>query len=63
MGNTESSVIKVYKGGPYLLTGEFKMVLPSGEEKTVTDPHLCRCGLSKNKPFCDGAHTKSDFDK
>ncbi|MDD3079327.1 MAG: CDGSH iron-sulfur domain-containing protein [Paludibacter sp.] len=55
--------IKVYKGGPYLFTGEFKIVMPSGEVKMVKDPHLCRCGLSKNKPFCDGSHAKSDFDK
>jgi CDGSH-type Zn-finger protein len=22
---------------------------------------LCRCGLSKNKPFCDGTHWETDF--
>jgi len=59
----QSSVITVYKGGPYLFTGEFKIILPSGEEKIVKDPHLCRCGLSKNKPFCDGSHKNSDLDK
>ena len=22
---------------------------------------LCRCGASKNKPLCDGAHTRAEF--
>ena len=29
-------------------------VKPSEESKWV-----CMCGLSKNKPFCDGAHNKT----
>jgi len=31
-------------------TGPYKLVV-GGEEQ-----YLCRCGLSKNQPFCDGSH-------
>lgn len=34
-----------------------------GEQmKTQATYTLCRCGQSKNKPFCDGEHTKVNFD-
>jgi CDGSH-type Zn-finger protein len=64
MENEKEFQVKIVKGGPYVVSGNFKLNLPSGEEKTVTDKaFLCRCGHSNNKPFCDGSHAKSDFDK
>lgn len=56
--------ITAYKGGPFVVEGSVEFVDTDGstsskEGKTA----LCRCGLSANKPFCDGAHNKSDFDK
>ena len=56
--------IKVADNGPYLLEGEFEIVdvdggrFDTGGRKVVA---LCRCGHSANKPFCDGAHSKTGF--
>lgn len=31
-------------------------------ETSEEDYYLCRCGQSKNKPYCDGTHTDINFD-
>lgn len=54
--------LKVLKDGPYLLEGAEAI-----DWNGAPYPHaegaiaLCRCGASKNKPFCDGTHTKIGF--
>jgi CDGSH-type Zn-finger protein len=51
--------ITINNNGPLKVEGEFTIVDASGAEydlKERTVISLCRCGLSKNKPFCDGAH-------
>lgn len=54
--------IKMLPNGPLRLEGDFKIVHPDGktEEKSGAI-HLCRCGQSSNKPYCDGSHRKVDF--
>ncbi len=48
--------------GPLLLKGNFSIVSGSGRESWKGDRvALCRCGSSKNKPFCDGQHKKVGF--
>jgi CDGSH-type Zn-finger protein len=69
--------IKVTKDGPYLVTGGIpllRMIIETdshGDSCTWREveryPHrerytLCRCGKSRNKPYCDGAHTLQRFD-
>jgi CDGSH-type Zn-finger protein len=48
--------IKVLDNGPLLASG---VTLMDGEGKpmeTKDQIYLCRCGLSANKPYCNGAH-------
>jgi CDGSH-type Zn-finger protein len=53
------TTIKVNNNGSLKISGDIEIVDKNGDvydlggRDTVT---LCRCGLSKNKPFCDGAH-------
>jgi len=69
--------IHVLKNGPYLVSGNIplrKMTIRCddtavpfdwliGEQlKTSETCTLCRCGQTKNKPFCDGTHIKIIFD-
>lgn len=54
--------IKAAKDGPLLLNGSFAIVTPGGRVAwTGTKAALCRCGESKNKPFCDGSHRAAGF--
>ncbi len=49
--------IVVSETGSYMVKGDFKIVDSKGNEIRATDPtYLCRCGHSKNKPYCDGQH-------
>lgn len=48
--------------GPILVTGNLSIAASSGRAAwRGTKAALCRCGASKNKPFCDGAHKKIGF--
>ncbi len=50
------------KNGPLVVTGNFTIKSSSGRNAwTGTKTVLCRCGASKNKPFCDGSHAKIGF--
>lgn len=57
-------IITVLKNGPYHITGGIELIgenIQFGEGASKEHYTLCRCGASENKPFCDGAHTNSNF--
>jgi CDGSH-type Zn-finger protein len=48
--------------GPLLLSGNVTIRAGSGRDAWQGDQTaLCRCGESKNKPFCDGSHRMAGF--
>jgi hypothetical protein len=56
------AVIAITQNGPYAVTGGPLLRDASGIEPPVRERYtLCRCGHSKNKPFCDGTHTTIGF--
>jgi CDGSH-type Zn-finger protein/uncharacterized Fe-S cluster protein YjdI len=49
--------------GPLLVTGNLEVVSGTGRTTDkVTKTALCRCGQSKNKPYCDGSHVAAGFE-
>lgn len=59
-----STKITVLSNGSLRIEGDFEIVDATGtnyELQGRTVLSLCRCGLSANKPFCDGSH-KGGFD-
>ena len=48
--------------GPLLVEGNLEVLSGTGRAVLRTQKTwLCRCGASKNKPYCDGSHTKVGF--
>lgn len=56
--NTE---IEIMANGPLLVKGNISLVRNGEAEEKEGPVALCRCGESANKPFCDGAHKRIDF--
>jgi CDGSH-type Zn-finger protein len=62
---SEPIVIRCRQNGPYVVQGAVKVVDHQGQEFTVPPGKdlvaLCRCGQSKDRPFCDGSHRSCGF--
>ncbi|MEA4893430.1 MAG: CDGSH iron-sulfur domain-containing protein [Peptococcaceae bacterium] len=66
--------IKIVENGPYLVSGNIplseQIIVAKGREyefqagrelPQAEEYALCRCGRSKNPPFCDGSHQNHNF--
>jgi CDGSH-type Zn-finger protein len=51
------NLIAIREGGPYAVRGDIRL----DGERVPFRATLCRCGASKNKPFCDGSHHEVNF--
>jgi hypothetical protein len=57
-----SPSLSVTKDGPYHVVGGVKFKDPGGNTPESKEHYtLCRCGASKNKPFCNGDHWHIKF--
>jgi CDGSH-type Zn-finger protein len=77
MSKSSEKKIVVSKDGPYIVSGNIPLtmqIITPNEDglswdwkqgksfDTKEEYSLCRCGRSKNMPFCDNTHTKIRFD-
>lgn len=74
INNKKAPYIKIIRNGPYLVSGSVplseKIITPNGKSYVFKEGcqlpqsecySLCRCGKSKNAPFCDGTHDEIAF--
>ena len=60
-GDGREPAITVSKDGPYWVIGSIELVHAGPRGPSREHFALCRCGQSKNKPFCDGSHWYAGF--
>lgn len=51
------NVMRLRENGPYAFTADLRV---DGQRPGIRAT-LCRCGASKNKPYCDGSHAAAGF--
>jgi CDGSH-type Zn-finger protein len=58
-----ATVLRVRPNGPNVVSGD--VVVAGTRSTNAATPMtivLCRCGMSRDKPFCDGTHTRAGFE-
>jgi CDGSH-type Zn-finger protein len=61
-GPERPTLVLTIEDGPLLMIGDLDVRAPGGEQITrETRLTLCRCGMTRNQPFCDNAHLRRDW--
>ena len=64
-GETEGGLLRIMPAtnGPCVVEGSLTLVSNGVSTRVACSPRVafCRCGHSRNKPFCDGSHVKAGF--
>ena len=59
----EIPAVRAWRNGPLRISGPVEIVNKDGNTVLEgTRAALCRCGASRNKPFCDNSHQMIKFD-
>jgi len=61
MSSEQKPSITPSPNGPYIVKAIKKCINKNGAMETRETMALCRCGASKNKPYCDGTHAEIGF--
>jgi CDGSH-type Zn-finger protein/uncharacterized Fe-S cluster protein YjdI len=56
------NLVHVRENGPLAFHAALTLVAPNGNTSRTLRATLCRCGQSKNKPYCDMSHIAAGFD-
>ena len=61
-GTNAPTSIRIMKDGPIVVDGKFSVIGSDNQElKPTFMTSFCRCGSSRNMPYCDGMHRKIAF--
>jgi len=56
------NLVRMRENGPLAVNGAIRIVAANASTIDEFRATLCRCGQSKNKPFCDQSHVAAGFD-
>lgn len=56
----KENIATLAQDGPIYISGNIEIKTSEGQQRE-TRLALCRCGASKNKPFCDNSHLEAGF--